>query len=169
VARVSYKKHLKSMDNMKAHSKWYDGIVKEINLHKDILSQKDAKKYKLDLLLRIAERVDSFSAECGQCQIFQQDITQLTQDLGFLTQWSKEKRKSYFKTINNIIKHLQKQHKLVSEGHYIGIGMAIGAGIGTALGAIFKNPGIGTGTGTVIGLAIGSYLDKKAQKEGRVI
>jgi len=82
---------------------------------------------------------------------------------------TKEKRKSYFKTINNIIKHLQKQHKLVNEGHYIGIGMAIGAGIGTALGAIFENPGVGTGIGTAVGLAIGTYLDKKAKKEGRII
>ena len=117
----------------------------------------------------MARRVDSFSSECGECQIFQQDITQLTQDLGYLAQWSKEKRKSYFKAINNIIKHLQKQHKLVSEGHYIGIGMAIGVGIGTAIGAALDNPGAGTGIGTAIGLAIGGYLDKKAKKEGRVI
>jgi len=154
---------------MEAHSKWYDGIVKEINLHKDILSQKDQKKYKLDLLLRVAKRVDSFSSGCGQCQIFQQDISQLTQDLGYIVHAPKERRKSYLKTINNIIKHLQKQHKLVSEGHYIGIGMAIGMGIGAALGAILDNPGAGTGIGTAIGLAIGGYLDNKAKKEGRVI
>jgi len=154
---------------MEAHSRWHNDIAKEISLHKDILGKKDAKKYKLDLLLRIAGRVDSFLSRCGECQIFQQDITQLTQDLGYIVQASKEKRKSYFKTINHIIKHLQKQHKLVNEGHYIGIGMAIGAGIGTALGAIFENLGIGTGIGTAIGLAIGAYLDKKAKKEGLII
>ena len=154
---------------MEVHSKWYGGIVKEINLHKDILGKKAAKKYKLDLLLRVAGRVNSFLSRCGECQIFQQDITQLTQDLGYIVQASKEKRKGYFKTLNNIIKHLQKQHKLVNEGHYIGIGMAIGAGIGTALGAIFENPGVGTVIGTAIGLAIGAYLDKKAKKEGRII
>ena len=155
---------------MEAHSRWYDGIVKEINLHKDILSQKDAKKYKLDLLLRVAKRVDSFSSGCGQCQMFQQDITRLTQELGYMVQMpNKETRKSYFKTINNIIKHLQKQHKLVTEGHYIGIGIAIGVGIGTALGAVLGNPGIGPGIGAVIGLAIGKYLDNKAKKEGKVI
>ena len=154
---------------MGAHSRWYDDIVKEISLHKDILGKKDAKKYKLDVLLRIAGRVDNFLSRCGECQIFQQDITQLTQDLGYIVQASKEKRKGYFKTMNNIIKHLQKQHKLVNEGHYIGIGMAIGAGIGTALGAIFENPGVGTGIGTAVGLAIGGYLDKKAKNEGKVI
>jgi ElaB/YqjD/DUF883 family membrane-anchored ribosome-binding protein len=154
---------------MEAHSRWYDDIVKEISLHKDILGKKESKKYKLDLLLRIAGRVDSFLSHCGECQIFQQDITQLTQDLGYIVQASKEKRKGYFKKINNITKHLQKHHKLITEGHYTGIGIAIGVGIGAVLGAIFDNPGIGTGIGTAIGLAIGAYLDKKAKKEGRVI
>jgi len=157
------------INTMEAHSRWYDDIVKEIGLHQDILSKKDAKKYKLGLLLKISARVDSFSSHCGQCQIFQQDITQLTQVLSYIVQASKEKRKGYFKKINNIIKHLQKQHKLVTEGYYIGIGIAIGVGIGTVLGMIFENPAIGTGSGTAIGLAIGAYLDKKAKEEGRVI
>ncbi|GAG07337.1 unnamed protein product, partial [marine sediment metagenome] len=86
----------------------------------------------------------------------------LTQDLEYLAQWSKERRKSYFKTIDTIIKHLRKQHKLITEGYYIGIGLAIGIGIGAALG----NPGIGPAIGTALGLAIGSYLDKKAKQEG---
>jgi len=155
---------------VESHSVWYDKIVKEINLHKDTLSKKESKKYKLDLLLRVAGRVDDFSSYCGECQVSQPEITQLTQDLGNLVQMSdKERRKSYLKTINNIVKHLQKQHKLVSEGHYIGIGMAIGVGIGTAIGAALDNPGIGAPIGTAIGIAIGSYLDKKAKKEGRVI
>ena len=154
---------------MEAHSKWYDDIVKTISLHKDILGKKDSKKYKLDLLLRVAKRIDSFSSSCGECQMFQPDITQLTQDLGYIVQMPKEKRKSYFKTINNIIKHLQKHHKLVTEGHYIGIGIAIGVGIGAVLGAALDNPGAGTGVGIALGLAIGGYLDNKAKKEGRVI
>ena len=155
---------------MEVHSKWYDGIVKEINLHKDILSQKDAKKYKLDVLLRVAKRVDSLSSGCGQCQMLQPEITTLTQELGYIAQTpNKETRKSYFKTINTIIKHLQKQHKLVTEGHYMGIGIAIGVGIGAALSAALGNPGIGPAIGIALGLAIGRYLDNKAKKEGRVI
>jgi len=146
-----------------------DGIVKETNLHKDTLGKKDIKKYKLDLLTRLARRIDIFSSECGQCQISQQEVTTLTQDLCYLAQWSKERRRSYFKKINTIVKHLQKQHKLVSEGYYIGIGFAIGVAIGAALGAALGNPGIGPAIGTALGLAIGSYLDKKAKKEGRVI
>jgi len=155
---------------MEFHSNWYDDIVKEINLYQDSLNKKDYKKYKLDLLLRIAKRVADFSTQCGQCQLFQQEITTLTKELSYLLQMpNKETRKRYFKTIGNITKHLQKQHKLVTKGQYIGIGMAIGAGIGVTLGAALGNAGIGPALGITIGLAVGSYLDKKAQKEGRVI
>jgi hypothetical protein len=157
------------MDNMEVHSRWYNDTLKEINLHKDILGKKESKKYKLDLLLKIAGRVDNFFSQCGECQIFQQDITQLTQDLGYLAQWSREKRKGYFKKISTITKHLQKQHKLVAEGHYIGIAIAIGVAIGAGLGAALDNPGIGPGIGIALGLAIGAYLDNKAKKEDRVI
>jgi len=157
---------------MEVRSDWYNRIDKEINLHKDTLSKKDSKKYKLDLLLRITKRIEDFSSICGECQMFQQDITKLIQDLGYLVQTpnpNKEEGKRYSKTIKNIVKHLQKHHKLVSEGQYIGIGLAVGAGIGVALGAALGNPGIGPAIGVGIGIAIGSYLDKKAKSEGRVI
>jgi len=157
---------------MEARSDWYNRIAKEISPYKDSLSKKDYKKYKLDLLLRIAKRVDEFSAYCGECQTLKQEITTLTQDLGYLIQIpnpNKKERKRYSKKINSIVKHLQKQHKLVTQGYYRGIGMTIGPIIAVAIGAALENPGIGIAVGIVIGLAIGSYLDKKAEKEGRVI
>jgi len=81
----------------------------------------------------------------------------------------KETSKNYFRTIEEITKHLQKQHKLVTKGHYVGlwsgIGLAIGAGIGAAIG----NSGIGTAIGTIIGLAVGLTLDARAKREDRVI
>jgi len=158
---------------MEVHSDWYDKIVKEINLHKDTLSKKDAKKYKLDLLLRVAGRVEEFFSICGKCQLSQPEVTRLAGELGYLIQMPKqapgEARKSYHKTLNNIIKHLKKEHKLVTEGYYKGICMAFGVGISAAIGAALGNLGAGSGIGIGIGLAVGSYLDKKAQKEGRVI
>ncbi|MFC2012886.1 hypothetical protein ACFLUE_01210 [Chloroflexota bacterium] len=155
---------------MEVHSNWYNNIAKEINLYQDTLDKKVSKKYKLDLLLRIAGRVDGFSGACGDCQLAQQDITTLTKDLSYLLQMpNKNTRKSYFKTIDNIVKHLKKQHKLVTKGQYIGIYLAISVGIGAALGVALDNAGIGPAIGTAIGLTIGSYMDKKAEKEGRVI
>jgi len=156
-------------------SDWYNEIARQISVYKDSLDKKDYKKYKLDLLMRLAGRIDSFSAICGECQMFKQDISRLSQDINYSMQvsgtirMSGDERKSYNRTINTITKHLQKQHKLVTEGYYTGIGSAIGTGIGVAIGAALGNPGIGAPIGIGIGLAIGRYLDNKAKKESRII
>jgi hypothetical protein len=152
---------------MEAYSDWYYGIEKRVNYQKDTLSEKDYRKYKLDLLLCLARRVDSFSALCAECQSRKQEITALTNDLANLFLMSKEAKKSYFKAIGDITKHLQKQHKLVTEGQYIGMGMTIGAAIGVALSAVLEGGGLPIGI--AIGAAFGYYLDAKAKREGRVI
>jgi len=159
---------------MQVGSQWYNRIATEISQHQLALNQKDAKKYKLDLLLRAAKRVDDFSDICGECQTFKQEITNLVQELSLLLQMpGKEGIKSHTKAVSKIVEHLKKVHKLVDKGHYlgmgVGIGWAIGAGLGGALGAAFDNPGIGTAAGIVLGLAVGRYLDKKAEREGKVI
>jgi len=154
---------------MEVRSEWYNRIDKEISQHQDNLGKKEAKKYKLDMLLRIAKRVDYFSTICGECQMYQPDIARLTQDLGDIVNISKEARQGYFKTIGKITKHLQKRHKLVTPGQYMGMWIAISMGIGAGIGAALGNPSIGPGIGIAIGVAIGSYLDKKAKKEGKVI
>jgi hypothetical protein len=155
---------------MNGKSNWYDGIAKQINQLKDTLSQKDYKKYKLRLLLCVAERIAEFSTECGQCQIFQQDISTLTEDVGNIIQVAdKDKRKAHLKAINRMIGHLRKQHKLVTEGYYMGIGMLFGTAIGVASGAAMDSVGPGIPIGVGVGVAIGAALDAKAKKEGRVI
>ena len=155
---------------MEVHNRWYEDTAKIINSYQYSLSKKEQKRYKLDLLLRVARRVADFSDECGQCQLFQPEITTLTQDLGSLVQMpDKARRKIYLKTINHIIKHLQSEHKLVTQGHNVGLWTAIGSGIGVALGAGMDNVGGGIPIGIAIGVAIGIALDAKAKKEDRVI
>ncbi|MFC2006391.1 hypothetical protein ACFLVG_05530 [Chloroflexota bacterium] len=155
---------------MDSKSNWYDGIAKQIYQLKDTLNENNYKKYKLNLLLCVAERVAQLSPECGQCQIFQQDISTLTQDVGNIIQVThKDKRKAHLKTINSIIGHLRKQHKLVTEGFYAGIGMVFGSAIGVALGAATDTIGGGIPIGVGVGMALGAALDAKAKKEGRVI
>jgi len=163
---------------MEAGSHWYNRIATEISQYQTTLNKKDARKYKLDLLLRVAKRVDDFSSYCGECQTFKQEITGLVQELSLLLQMpSKQGLKSHTRAVRNLVEHLKKVHKLVDKGHYlgigIGIGMAIGAALGAALGAslgaALDNPGIGTAVGIALGIAVGRYLDKKAEKEDRVI
>ena len=158
---------------MNVHNCWYEETASTINSYQISLGKKDRKKYKLDLLLGLTRRVADFSPECGECQLFQQEITTIVKELGNLAylpkQASKQAHKRYFKTISQITKHLQKKHKLVTEKQHFGIWIGIGMAIGGALGTALKNPGIGTALGIALGLAIGSYLDRKAREEGRVI
>jgi uncharacterized protein YcfJ len=164
----------KITNTVQVGSQWYNRVATEIGQYQITLGQKDAKRYKLDLLLRVARRVDEFSATCPECQTFKQEITRLTQELSLLTQMpSKEGIKSHTKAINSLVEHLKKVHKLVDKGHYLGmgisIGLLIGGGLGGAFGAALDNPGIGTAVGIALGIAIGTYLDRKAREEGKVI
>ena len=123
--------------------------------------------------MRLIELAGSSCQVQRECQLLQQEISTITQNLGNLVYLpkpaAKTASKSYFKMIKQITSHLQKKHKLVTEGYYKNIGMVVGGGLGAVLGAVLDNAGIGAPSGIAIGLAIGSYLDKKAQKEGRVI
>ncbi len=149
-------------------------MVTEIGQQELSLGPKGAKKYKLDLLKRVAKRVDDFSTTCAECEAHKKDISRLVDELNMAIQAPGQRvPKEFNRTLNNIVEHLKKVHKLVDKGHYmgigIGIGLALGAGIGAAIGAATDNPGIGTGVGIALGLAIGAYLDKRAKDEGRVI
>jgi len=151
-------------------SDWYKGVAKQIHELKNTLEDKDYKKFRLDLLLNVAQRVAEFSSGCGQCMLFQQDISVIVGDVANLAQYDdKGKRRSYFKSLNLIVGHLQRQHKIVTEGYYMGICMAIGAGIGVALGVAMDHIGSGIPIGVGIGVAIGAALDAKAKKDGRVL
>ncbi|MFC2050982.1 hypothetical protein ACFLTN_07405, partial [Chloroflexota bacterium] len=162
--------HRKGIYTVKGQSDWYDDIAKRISQIKNTLSQKDCKKYKLDLLSCVAQRVDEFSSGCTECHMFQQDITSLTKDMSNLVQTAdKERRKAYFKALNKVIGHLQKQHKLVTEGYYSALCMALGSGLGVAIGAAMDNIGTGMAIGVGFGIFIGALLDAKAKKEGRIL
>jgi len=153
-----------------AHSDWYNDIVKKIDELKNTLSKREYRRFRLDLLSCVADRVDQFSSECTQCMSFRQDVPTLVADAGNLAQTGdRQGRKSYHRDMNRIIGHLQRQHKLVNEGYYVGLWMAIGTAIGVAIGAGFEEVGSGIPIGVGIGVAIGIALDAKAKKEGRIL
>ena len=76
---------------------------------------------------------------------------------------------------NNIVKFLEKKHKIVPKKYYTKLWMilgmsAFGIPMGVAFGVIMKNMGllgIGLPIGMGVGVGFGTYLDKKALNEGR--
>lgn len=76
---------------------------------------------------------------------------------------------------NQIIKTLEKDHKIVPRNYYRNIWLAAGMGafglpIGVAFGLLIGNIAllsIGLPIGMAIGIGVGTSLDKKAEAEGR--
>jgi len=155
---------------METTNRWHEETAEKIGLYQNSLSKKDRKRYQLDLLTRVTRRVAEFYDECGECQLFQQEITAYVNELGNMIHLAdNQRRKQYARRLKQTVRHLQSQHKLVPKGHNIGIWISIGTGIGVAIGAAMGNVGAGIPIGIGIGVAIGTMLDAKAKREDRVI
>jgi t-SNARE complex subunit (syntaxin) len=128
--------------NTQVGSQWYNKIATEISQYKITLGEKGAARYKLDLLLRVAKRVDEFADICAECQAYKQEITNIVRELSLLMQMpSKEAQKKQNKAVSVITEHLKKVHKLVEKGHYMGMGIGIGWAIGAAIPAPERESG----------------------------
>ena len=70
---------------------------------------------------------------------------------------------------------MDNKNKTYPEGHFlgmwIGIGIAIFAGLGIPLSIVTENPGfigIGPALGVAVGVAIGQSIENKYKKEGKI-
>jgi len=159
---------------MAGGSNWYQSVLREADQYRYSLRKEDAKKYKLELLLRAAEKVGEYSPVCDECRALQPKIMEAIRELGVIAQMpDRQSLKNHIRAVDEIVAHLQKAHKLVTRGHYmgvgIGVGMVIGGTLGGVLGSLVDIPAIGTIAGVGLGLIIGRYLDRRAWQEGKVI
>ena len=90
---------------------WYQDIEKQINSLKEKMGKGDSQLYELDLLSRVAKRVDSFSSDCEHCQAHRSDISNLVTNLESLPM-TNEDVADYGKTFRSILRHLKKNHGL---------------------------------------------------------
>lgn len=130
-----------------------------------------AKKLNLELFERIIKRVNSFSPDCEECS---QTLKELEDHINKLKAKQGRFDKNDFKQnstkTNDIISHLEKQHKLVTEGTYLGVYMSLGMSIGLVFGlTVFHNLALGMPIGMCLGIALGASLDADAKKKGMTI
>lgn len=130
---------------------------------------KDQKRLRLDLVMRIARRLDSMALGCEACVGHMPAIGCLVDTLKNVEKWQLADWKAYYHSLNDIIKHLKTAHHLVEEGEHLTMWIGIGVALGAGLGAAFNQVAIGAGVGVALGVAIGSMLDAIAHKQGRVI
>jgi hypothetical protein len=84
---------------METYNSWLNNTLENIAAYKQTFSKKDTKKYKLNFLSRIAQRIADLSKEFGECQKFQGEISRLIQDLSGFVHPTKEEKKNYEKKI----------------------------------------------------------------------
>ena len=150
-------------------SKDFNEILANIQLLRNEVDEKLAERLKLDLLERIYKRLYSF--DCNECNKYLNELDDQVRELrnkrGLL---DKEELKQHTKKIEAMKLHLQKDHKLVPEGHYTSIYISIGVSLGLIFGlTLFHNLALGLPIGMAVGVGVGSGLDADAKKKGKVI
>ena len=155
---------------METENKWCDEIAAKIDEQKEKFSEKDFKRYRLDVLVRAAKRAEALSADCEECERLKADFMRLADGVGELARTTKEAaRRSHLRGVQAVMKHLAKQHKLTCEGDYTNCGLVLGMGIGLAIGASMDNIATGVSVGLCLGLVIGALWEADAKKKGRMI
>ncbi len=147
---------------------WYGNIKRTLEGIKTAIDASEIKEYHLDRLDRLARHIGGFGT-CSECCGFKPEVEKLVDELRNAGRMNKEQRRSYLGRMERMVSHLQKKHRLISEGQNLAIWLSIGTALGLALGAAFSSTAIGIPVGLALGVAIGSALDAQAKKEGRVI
>ncbi|KTB47503.1 glycine zipper family protein [Dehalogenimonas alkenigignens] len=121
------------------------------------------------MVVRIDRRLGGLANACTDCPGHHAAVGSLLEKIESVDSWSIDEWKVYYRSLDAIITHLKRAHRLAEEGDGLGAGMVVGAGIGTVAGLVFGNIGVGLALGSAIGLFLGAIGDAIAHKQGRVI
>ncbi|WP_407270348.1 hypothetical protein [Radiobacillus sp. PE A8.2] len=145
-----------------------EGLLAMLKQYEKYVNDQTAKKLGLDQCERIITRLDHFSVECHHCQQYLNELESHIKQLKDNTAPNKADVKVHTQKIAGIIAHLQKQHKIVTEGYYLGIYMSLGTSLGLVFGLLLfpDNFALGLPIGIGTGVAIGAGLDADAKKKG---
>lgn len=144
-----------------------DGILLNIAELRERVSKDTAKCLNLKQLEKVGQRLVSFSGDCRDCQAFLFGLGSIVES--FLAQEQKDLQE-YKSIMKQIVSHLEKEHGLISDGHYVGIYTSLGLSFGLIFGlAVFDNVALGLPLGLSVGVAIGAGLDADAKKKGKVL
>lgn len=134
-------------------------------------NDKEVKKLRLAIILRLLNKLNE---EAIVDEEIEQMVTKVIGSLDAIKNGDMNKIKDCNKLVRALIDYVRNTLGFVTKGTYpaiyMGIGMIIGSGIGVTF-FMAINPafmGLGTGAGIALGLGVGSMLEKKADKEGKL-
>jgi hypothetical protein len=154
------------MDN-----KLLEMVLNDLGNLNERIGEKSANQLNTKLLERVIKRLGFFSGGCGECEKHLLALNDQIEKLkGKRDQFEKIDLKEHRLQVNAVTSHLQKEHKLISEGYYMTLYMSMGMSIGLIFGLLlFDNVGLGLPIGLSIGIAIGVSMDAAAKKKGLTI
>ena len=146
-----------------------DTLLKDLRRLQRKVGEKQAKRLNLELLHRAAKRIGDFAGDCRQCKEYLQQLDSHVDTLKNLQgELDRATARKHQRLIQGIVAHMQRKHRLVAEGYYLGVYLSMGIGLGFALGiTLFNNVIIGLAVGIAGGIALGSARDRRASRKER--
>jgi hypothetical protein len=146
---------------------WAEHVNQKIRLVSTGMEKKQLNRFKVNFLKRVVKRVEEYSqAGCSECENYKVEVSRLISMLVDERNQEQPDFPTYEATLKQITKHLEKEHHLIEAGanmiKWLIIGLVSGA-------AFLSQYGGSVGIGLSLGIIIGTILDNKAKKEGKVI
>ena len=162
---------------MEENVNWLEKIENEVARHRFLFGMFDPADNPMNTLVRVARRINEYSSNCIYCEEYKKEIENITLNFDTLKNLPTSKRKRPFRKLKPVIRHLQREHKLVVHDQYaktgMVVGLAAGAVLGLVVGIVLKNHHIGIILGMLIGLftgmKIGSSLESSVRKDKRLL
>jgi len=128
------------------------------------------KKLMIDETMRVLKRLDQFKSDCETCMMHLEGYVSELERLNESDSLDTLDFKLFNKRRQQVIIHLTKQHKLVSDHYYLSITLPMGLMLGFGFGMLlFENIAVGLPLGLAVGIGIGLSLDGKAKNNDRII
>jgi hypothetical protein len=149
---------------------WYRKLEAAVEERRDALTAKQWTRYRIDYLLRVADRVREFSDSCEVCQDYQHTLTRLEEELQELPN-SKAQRQYQEGQLRRMGEHFVATHHLAPPGFFLrrwlrtGVFAGLGAGLVSAIvtGRPLFVP-LGTLVLAGVGVLYGLMQDQKFQR-----
>ncbi|WP_318507219.1 hypothetical protein [Bacillus sp. T3] len=146
-------------------SKWYKTAIGKAERNKQSLNYSTMRKYKINFLPKMIERVEGFSHEnCKKCEENKQSIDQLLGTTEDMIKGKPVDLKKFKADLKKVLTHLKKDHGLVEERQYINQWLVLGLIFGLAFMFVHI---YSVSFGLIIGIGLGAMLDANAKKNGK--
>ena len=107
---------------------WYEDVEKKISSLKVKMAGGKSNIKQLDIILKVAKKIDKHSPKCSECSGFQDEISNVVDGLKEWRDITDEQNDNYISTAKNATKHLTNIHdKRKRRSFLIGIACGIGS------------------------------------------